>query len=201
MDLINSSTVVVIEYSLGSDLYPVHEVIASEEYLPISGLLQACEEFIFAVPNSAMTIRKKISPFPHLELFLENPADSSNLTIQYYDLHNCSLSAKLELADELPAQWIPSKRAVESFPHILGDNEMGEDESILNGYTLVEKDSEGKTWVEIKETNLTGFLDELVSKLEIDKQIVFKIPIYPLIELQDLEKISFNQMWLVREKV
>lgn len=199
MDLINANTVVVIEYSRGISIYPVHEVIVSEEYLPIEGLLQACEEFVFSINNSALTIKKVITPFPLIKLFVENYEEPSTLTISYYDLHDCSLSVKMELLDLLPQKWFPSKDAIKSFPQILGDEEMKEDPSILNGYTEVSEKE--KEWVDIKETNLTGFLKKLVDNLDLNKELVFKIPIYPLVEIQDLDKLSTTRLWLVKERV
>lgn len=198
MDLININTAVVIEYCREFQLYPTHEVVLSEDYLPLEGLLQSCAEFVLAVPNSALTIKKKISG---VEIFVENFEDQSSLTISYFDMSEFSFPAKEEILKEIPTAWRSSKKAIESFPQILGDGELPEDSSLIPGFTEVKMELDQKVWVELeKPIPLTTFLKNLIYTLDSTQQLLFKIPTYPLIEIQDLDKITYRQMWLVREK-
>lgn len=198
MDLININTAVVIEFSKGTLLYPTHEVVLSEDYLPLEGLLQSCEEFVLAVPNSSLTLKQKTS---HVELFIENFENPSTLTISYFDLSKFSLPAKTEILAEVPKNWKPSKEAIKSFPQILGDAELGQDLSQISGFTEVRMEGDEKVWVSIsKPLTLTELLKGLLETLKENQQLIFKIPTYPLIEIQDTEKVAYRQLWLVREK-
>lgn len=198
MNLININTVVVIGFSKNEFLYPTHEVVLSEDYLPLEGLLQSCEEFILAVPNSSLTLKKKPSS---VELFVENFENPSTLTINYFDVSEFSLPAKTEILADIPTAWRPSKEALECFPQILGEAELGKDLSQVPGFTEVNMERDEKIWVPISEPlTLTELLKNILVTLKENQQLIFKIPTYPLIEIQDTEKVSYRQLWLVREK-
>jgi hypothetical protein len=195
---------VVIEYVKGSVLYPVHDLLQSSESIDFDGLLQAALEFVFATKTATLTVKTSRLPFPATVLVVENHEDGGRLTCTYYDTSAWSPMEMAELLPTLPSQWSPSKAAVLSFPQILGDAPLDEDRSLVEGYTfsdMRERDSQ-RRWTPLEAPmSITGFLRSLMveaAKLE-SGQVVFRIPTYPVFEVQDLDKVHFKQYWLVRE--
>lgn len=200
----NMQACVIVEYMKGSVLYPLHDVMQSPEPLDIDGLLQSALEFVFATRTSSLTVKTVTIPFPSTILTVENHEDGGRLTCTIYDLAKWSPLEIAELIPELPTQWSPSRAAVASFPQILGDFPLEDDRSLVDGYTFCDmkhRDSE-RQWVPLeKSLTVTNFLRYLMgeaSKLK-DGQVVFRIPTYPVFEVQDLERVHFQQYWLVRE--
>lgn len=196
---------VVVEYMRGSVLYPLHDVMQSPDPLDFDGLLQAAIEFVFATRTSSLTIKRIKFPFPATILTAENHEDGGRLICTCYDLEGWSPLELAEIVPTLPTKFTPSRAAVESFPQILGDYPLDDDRSLVEGYTFCDmkfRDSE-RHWVPLETPlTVTGFVKHLLttaSELE-DAQVVFKIPTYPLFEIQDLERVHFQQYWLVKEQ-
>lgn len=195
---------VVVEYLKGSVLYPLHDVMQSPDPLDFEGLLQAAIEFVFATRTSSLTVKTVKLPFPATTLIAENHEDGGRLTCTCYDLAGWSPQELAEIIPIFPTKFSPSKAAVASFPQILGDFPLEEDRSLVEGFTFSDmkfRDKE-RQWVPLEHPKtVTQFaLDmiKLASELE-DGQVVFKIPTYPLFEIQDLQRVHFQQYWLVKE--
>jgi hypothetical protein len=201
----NLQACVVVEYMKGPVLYPLHDVMQSPDPLDFDGLLQSALEFVFATRTSSLTIKTIKLPFPATILTAENHEDGGRLTCTCYDLAGWSPQELAEIIPIFPTKFSPSKAAVASFPQILGDFPLEDDRSLVEGYTFCDmkvRDSE-RMWVNLPEPRpLTRFVRDLMqtaAELE-DGQVVFKIPTYPLFEIQDLQRVHFQQYWLVKEQ-
>ena len=195
---------VVVEYMKGSVLYPVHDLLQSQDPVDLEGLLQASLEFIFATKTSTLTVKSTKLPFPSTVIVAENHEDGGRLTCTYYNTTGWSPMEIAELMPSLPTQWSPSKAAIQSFPQILGDSPLEFDRSQVDGYTFCdmrERDAQ-RRWISLENPlTITAFLQKLMEKasqLE-NGQVVFRIPTYPVFEVQDLDRVHFEQYWLVKE--
>jgi hypothetical protein len=202
MDLMAANSLIIIEFSHNGTLLALHDIFTDSNRLDIRGLIQSGIEFVFAQTNSTLTINKLSSGY---QVLIESCVDkvNSSLTCKCFDTFGWSMLDRSNFIQEnISGREIEStKLAMDIFPQILEEGELLEDGSKIKGYTKREKGDEGDgVWEDILPCSLTELLMSRASRLTESETLVFKIPTYPMFEIQNIPNMTFTQHWLIKGK-